>query len=175
MAAKTPALTIHLAYIPNQIKMSNQVNESVPAKRTTLSDSAAKPTRKRSAKTPISPAEVPSEWEREAEEAQTDNSIQANKKKIHQPKDLTKSNPVDKPTKTTEYRKRAINSINSIKIPLKSKSQSQPSILSGTDLANAARALPDPETIRIKIVEKPTNKPIASSSKTTIDHKPVAS
>ncbi|POW19167.1 hypothetical protein PSHT_05003, partial [Puccinia striiformis] len=158
--------------IPNQIKMSTQVNESVPAKRTALSDSAAKPTRKRSAKTPISPAEVPSEWEREAEEAQTDNSIQANKKKIHQPKDLTKSDPVDKPTKTTEYRKRAINSINSIKIPLKSKSQSQPSILSGTDLANAARALPDPETIRIKIVEKPTNKPIASSSKTTIDHKP---
>ncbi|KAI7962072.1 hypothetical protein MJO28_000166, partial [Puccinia striiformis f. sp. tritici] len=155
--------------------LSTQVNESVPAKRTALSDSAAKPTRKRSAKTPISPAEVPSEWEREAEEAQTDNSIQANKKKIHQPKDLTKSNPVNKPTKTTEYRKRAINSINSIKIPLKSKSQSQPSILSGTDLANAGRTLPDPETIRIKIVEKPTNKPIASSSKTTIDHKPVAS
>ncbi|KAH9455022.1 hypothetical protein Pst134EA_022503 [Puccinia striiformis f. sp. tritici] len=48
-------------------------------------------------------------------------------------------------------------------------------VLLGTDLANAARALPDPETIRIKIVEKPTNKPIASSSKTTIDHKPVAS
>ncbi|KAI9612525.1 hypothetical protein H4Q26_007682 [Puccinia striiformis f. sp. tritici PST-130] len=155
--------------------VSNQVNESVPAKRTALSDSVAKPTRKRSAKTPISPAEVPSKWEREAEEAQTNNSIQANKKKIHQPKDLTKSDPVDKPTKTTEYRKRAINSINSIKIPLKSKSQSQPSILSGTDLANAARALPDPETIRIKIVEKPTNKPIASSLKTTIDHKPVAS
>ncbi|KAI9605651.1 hypothetical protein H4Q26_004016 [Puccinia striiformis f. sp. tritici PST-130] len=108
-----------------------------------------------------------------------------------QPKDLTKSDPVDKPTKTTEYRKRAINSINSIKIPLKSKSQTDEKckniigfkrkilgvtgVLSGTDLANAARALPDPETIRIKIVEKPTNKPIASSSKTTIDHKPVAS
>ncbi|KAI9631360.1 hypothetical protein KEM48_014443 [Puccinia striiformis f. sp. tritici PST-130] len=173
MAAKTPALTIHLAYV-NLATVSNQVNESVPAKRTTLSDSAAKPTRKRSAKTPISPAEVPPSGKEKRKKLKPITQFKPTKENTS-PKDLTKSNPVDKPTKTTEYRKRAINSINSIKIPLKSKSQSQPSILSGTDLANAARALPDPETIRIKIVEKPTNKPIASSSKTTIDHKPVAS
>ncbi|KAH9456953.1 hypothetical protein Pst134EA_020859 [Puccinia striiformis f. sp. tritici] len=177
--------------------MTNQI-ESVPVKRIVLSDSAAKTNRKRLVKKPISPTEVPSEWEREAEEAQTDTQSQsANSKTRSIPaKGAPNSDPIAK------TRKNAINSINSIKIPLKSKSQAQPSILSGTDLANAARALPDlnkikiplkpksqaqpsispgndlaKETralpdfnkIKVKVVEKPANPPVASSSRNKID------
>ncbi|KAH9464880.1 hypothetical protein Pst134EB_004385 [Puccinia striiformis f. sp. tritici] len=177
--------------------MTNQI-ESVPVKRIVLSDLAAKTNRKRLVKKPISPTEVPSEWEREAEEAQTDTQSQsANSKTRSIPaKGAPNSDPIAK------TRKNAINSINSIKIPLKSKSQAQPSILSGTDLANAARALPDlnkikiplkpksqaqpsispgndlaKETralpdfnkIKVKVVEKPANPPVASSSRNKID------
>ncbi|KAI9620196.1 hypothetical protein H4Q26_013763 [Puccinia striiformis f. sp. tritici PST-130] len=189
-----PLVICHL--VPTT-KMTNQI-ESVPVKRIVLSDSAAKTNRKRLVKKPISPTEVPSEWEREAEEAQTDTQSQsANSKTRSIPaKGAPNSDPIAK------TRKNAINSINSIKIPLKSKSQAQPSILSGTDLANAARALPDlnkikiplkpksqaqpsispgndlaKETralpdfnkIKVKVVEKPANPPVASSSRNKID------
>ncbi|KAI7943621.1 hypothetical protein MJO28_011149 [Puccinia striiformis f. sp. tritici] len=186
-----------MAHLVPTTKMTNQI-ESVPVKRIVLSDSAAKTNRKRLVKKPISPTEVPSEWEREAEEAQTDTQSQsANSKTRSIPaKGAPNSDPIAK------TRKNAINSINSIKIPLKSKSQAQPSILSGTDLANAARALPDlnkikiplkpksqaqpsispgndlaKETralpdfnkIKVKVVEKPANPPVASSSRNKID------
>ncbi|POW01077.1 hypothetical protein PSHT_12691 [Puccinia striiformis] len=69
---------------------------------------------------------------------------------------LTATDPIAK------TRKNAINSINSIKIPLKSKSQAQPSILSGTDLANAARALPDLNKIKIPLKPKSQAQPSIS-------------
>ncbi|KNE94059.1 hypothetical protein PSTG_12570 [Puccinia striiformis f. sp. tritici PST-78] len=140
-------------------KMTNQI-KSVPAKRTVLSDSAARINRKRSVKTPISPAEVPSEWERDAEEAQTDTQAKSTKKKTSPTpaKGAPNSNPIVKTT-TTGTRQNAINSINSIKIPLRSKSQAQPSILSGSDLANAARALPDLSKIQIPLKPKSQAQP----------------
>ncbi|KAI7943163.1 hypothetical protein MJO29_013007 [Puccinia striiformis f. sp. tritici] len=139
--------------------MTNQI-KSVPAKRTVLSDSAARINRKRSVKTPISPAEVPSEWERDAEEAQTDTQAKSTKKKTSPTpaKGAPNSNPIVKTT-TTGTRQNAINSINSIKIPLRSKSQAQPSILSGSDLANAARALPDLSKIQIPLKPKSQAQP----------------
>ncbi|KAI9624118.1 hypothetical protein H4Q26_016981 [Puccinia striiformis f. sp. tritici PST-130] len=141
------------------LTVTNQI-KSVPAKRTVLSDSAARINRKRSVKTPISPAEVPSEWERDAEEAQTDTQAKSTKKKTSPTpaKGAPNSNPIVKTT-TTGTRQNAINSINSIKIPLRSKSQAQPSILSGSDLANAARALPDLSKIQIPLKPKSQAQP----------------
>ncbi|KAI7952954.1 hypothetical protein MJO29_008585 [Puccinia striiformis f. sp. tritici] len=51
----------------------------------------------------------------------------------------------------------------------KSHLPTQPSVLPNTDLANAARALPDPKALKIKVIERPAHKTIVPTIKKPIN------